>query len=98
MLCPCYLTTVHPNFAPHSGQNLEVPSVLVPQLVQNLWVPVEAEVNDEAEADDEVPPAMACSASAKARSSREDCSTRPHIWVMSTGQKKSMEMTEGMAC
>ena len=43
----------HPNLAPHSGQNLVVPSVLVPQLVQNLWVPVEAEVNDDAEADDE---------------------------------------------
>lgn len=63
---PCYLATVYPNFAPHSGQNLEEPSVLVPQFVQNLCVPVKVDVNDDAEADDEVPPAMACSAKARA--------------------------------
>ena len=90
--------SLYPNFAPHSGQNLEVPSVLVPQLVQNLCIPVKEEVNDDAEAEEVDPTAIACSANAKARSSREDCSTKPHIWVMSTGQKKSMEMTVGIAC
>ena len=86
---------------------MEVPSVLVPQLVQNLEVSAKEEaqedeakeeVKDDADAVDDAPPAIACSAKAKARSSREDCSTKPHIWVMSTGQKKSMEMTVGMAC
>ena len=54
--------------------------------------------NGDAKADEEESTPMACSAIANARSSRDDCSTKPHIGVMSTGQKKSMEMTVGMAC
>lgn len=38
------------------------------------------------------------SAISNALSSSFDCSTIPHIWVMITGQKKSMEITVGIAC
>ena len=66
--------------------------------MQNFGVDVKVDANEDVEVDDVALPATTCSANAKARSSRDDCSTNPHIWVMSTGQKKSIEMTVGIAC
>ena len=67
------------NFSPQLEQNLDAPSNLAPQLVQNLWAPVYLDVNGDAKADEEESTPMACSAIANARSSRDDCSTKPHI-------------------
>ena len=70
---------LYPNLVPQLEQNLDVPSNFAPQLVQNLRLLVNVDVNDDEEADDVAPSAIACSANAKARSSSLDCSTNPHI-------------------
>ena len=71
--------SLYPNLVPQLERNLYVPSNFAPQLVQNLSLLVNVDVNDDVEADDVAPSTIACPANAKARSSRDDCSTNPHI-------------------